>query len=95
MDAETTSGDAEITVSELREKLPELLARVALLNTSYTIVKHGKKFAVLRPIQGGGSTKDNQAGDNSRGASRGGTCKAAARAGSKAHDGRPGARRAL
>jgi antitoxin (DNA-binding transcriptional repressor) of toxin-antitoxin stability system len=49
-----SKGKREISVSTLRDELPQLLSRIAILGESYTIVKHGKKFAVIRPYEDGG-----------------------------------------
>ena len=44
-------GENEISVSTLRDELPDLLSRVALLKQSFTIMKHGKPYAVIRPVR--------------------------------------------
>ncbi|MDB4912906.1 MAG: hypothetical protein JWM95_550 [Gemmatimonadetes bacterium] len=42
-------GANDISVSTLRDDLPELLARVAFNGETFTIIKHGKKYATIRP----------------------------------------------
>lgn len=59
-------GEIEISVSTLREDLPNLLARVQLLGESFAIMKHGKKTAVIRPVEGGDDvtgTATNEGGE--------------------------------
>lgn len=43
-------AETEISVSTLRDELPNILSRVALLGESFAIIKHGKKYAVIRPV---------------------------------------------
>jgi antitoxin (DNA-binding transcriptional repressor) of toxin-antitoxin stability system len=53
-------GETEISVSELREDLPSLLARVQLLGESFAIMKHGKRTAIIRPLEGGDEEPDSE-----------------------------------
>lgn len=48
----------ELTVSDLRRELPTVLHRVLLLGESFVVLKNGKQFAVLSPIEEGGNTKE-------------------------------------
>ena len=42
----------EISVSTLRDELPNILSRIALLGETFTIMKHGKPYAVISPVGG-------------------------------------------
>lgn len=42
----------EISVSTLRDDLPSLLSRIALLGEEFTIVKNGRPYAILSPAGG-------------------------------------------
>ncbi len=53
-----TVPEEEISVSELRSNLPDYLARIHLLGESFSIVKHGKVVAVMRPKRGGSGSRN-------------------------------------
>jgi prevent-host-death family protein len=65
--AKTLSSESEVTVSDLREDLPNLLARVALLGESFRIMKHGKPYAVLTPIPDTGAKAKGGSKNSSEG----------------------------
>lgn len=46
-----TKKHKEISVTELRKDLPMILQRVALLKESFIVVKHGKKFCIIKPVE--------------------------------------------
>lgn len=43
----------EVTVSELRANLPDLLYRTLAFGQTFRITKHGQPFAVLAPVADG------------------------------------------
>jgi antitoxin (DNA-binding transcriptional repressor) of toxin-antitoxin stability system len=43
-------SETRITVSELRNNLPDILERISLLRESFVVQKHGKPYAILGPI---------------------------------------------
>ena len=45
----TMPKDEVVTLSELRENLPEILNKVRLLGKSFIITKHGKPAFILMP----------------------------------------------
>jgi antitoxin (DNA-binding transcriptional repressor) of toxin-antitoxin stability system len=44
----------EISLSKLRRDLPEIVSRMQVLGESFRVMKNGRQFALLTPINDGG-----------------------------------------
>jgi antitoxin (DNA-binding transcriptional repressor) of toxin-antitoxin stability system len=45
----------EISITELRRDFPTIVSRMQVLGVSYRIMKNGRQFALLSPLNDGGT----------------------------------------